>query len=175
VLINTDGWCALHCRRIKNIAEPEVPLDFPFSMLPALEEGFFSDVTIAAENGKEVHQSILQIIPPLTNFFLQFHVHSSILRMGAAELDWESWLKRRDDAAGDSEVVLSPPPLSGLPEDVLATVLHYVYSLSLPPGLSEDTALKCIDLAAKLPGFEPFDAACQTYLRNSSLKHSNLI
>jgi hypothetical protein len=55
VLINTDGWCALHCRRIKVIAEPEVvPLDFPFSMLPALEEGFFSDVTITADNGKEV-------------------------------------------------------------------------------------------------------------------------
>jgi hypothetical protein len=95
--------------------------------------------------------------------------------MGAAELDWESWLKCRDDAAGDSDVVLSPPPLSGLPEDVLATVLHYVYSLSLPPGLSEDTAQKCIDLVAKFPGFEPFDAACQTYLSNSSLKHRNLI
>jgi hypothetical protein len=54
VLINTDGWCALHCRRIKVVAEPEVPLDFPFSLLPALEEGFFSDVTIIADNGKEV-------------------------------------------------------------------------------------------------------------------------
>lgn len=95
--------------------------------------------------------------------------------MGAAELDWESWLKRRDDAAGDTELVLAPPPLSGLPEDVLATVLHFVYSLSLPPGLSEDTATKCIDLAAKLPGFEPFATACQTYLNNSSLKHRNLI
>jgi hypothetical protein len=105
--------------------------------------------------------------------YFQFHVHSSILRMGAAELDWESWLKRRDDAAGDSDVALSPPPLSGLPEDVLTTVLHFVYSLSLPPGLSEETAQKCIDLAAKLPGFEPFDAACQTYLSNSSLKHRN--
>jgi hypothetical protein len=57
-LINTDGWCALHCRRIKVIAEPEVPLDFPFSMLPALEEGFFSDVTIAADNGKEVYTNV---------------------------------------------------------------------------------------------------------------------
>lgn len=57
VLINTDGWCALHCRRIK-VVEPEVPLDFPFSVLPALEEGFFSDVTIKADNGKEVHSSL---------------------------------------------------------------------------------------------------------------------
>jgi hypothetical protein len=53
MLLTCEGWCLLQCRRLAGV-EPEVPLDFPFSLLPALEEGFFSDVTIRADNNKKV-------------------------------------------------------------------------------------------------------------------------
>jgi hypothetical protein len=94
-----------------------------------------------------------------------------VLRLGAPELDWDLWLARRDDMARDPSLTLPPPPLSGLPEDVLSTLLHYVYSQSLPPGLSEETAHNCVTHAGSLPGFAPLAQACQLYLSNMALKH----
>jgi len=57
----------------------------PFSLLPALEDGYFSDIEIVADNGRS------------------FNVHSLILKISCPDLDWTS----------------KPPPLTGLPEDVL--------------------------------------------------------
>jgi hypothetical protein len=101
----------------------------------------------------------------------QFEVHSTILRLGSPELNWDRWLQQRDNGSQDPNLVVPPPPLSGLPEDVLAVVLHYIYSLSLPPGLSEESAQRCVTHAANLPGFEPLVSACKVYLNNMALKH----
>lgn len=56
MMMTCDGWCMLHCRR-KPISQPVEVLDAPLSLLPALEDGYFSDLTIAAANNKKVKLS----------------------------------------------------------------------------------------------------------------------
>lgn len=87
-------------------------------------------------------------------YFFQFRVHSLILGIAAPEMDW----------------TCSPPPLSGLQEDVLKTVLYYLYTSCLPRGLSEETAKKCISKLGKLPGLANFSQLCETFLKNTALK-----
>ncbi|XP_059480539.1 uncharacterized protein LOC132199661 [Neocloeon triangulifer] len=147
-----EDWCTLYCQRL-TVSQPKAPTDFPFSLLSALNEGFFSDVTIEAENHKT------------------FQAHSCILMIGSPELEWQSWLEKREQATNASDATAPAPPLSGLPEDVLATVLHYIYSLSLPLDLSEETALRCIESVGTLPGFHPLASKCQAYLNNMTLRN----
>jgi hypothetical protein len=63
-----------------------------------------------------------------------------------------------------------PPPLSGLPEDVLGTILHFLYAECLPANLGEQTARDCIAAAASLPGLERLVRMCELYLKNTALK-----
>ncbi|KAK7869304.1 hypothetical protein R5R35_012870 [Gryllus longicercus] len=135
MILSCDGWCVLHCKRIAE-TEPDPPIDSTFSLLPALEDGYFSDLSITACNSK------------------QFAVHTCILRLSAPELDWSS----------------QPPPLSGLPEDVLGTILHFLYSECLPVNLAEQTARQCISAASSLPGLERLVQMCELYLKNMALK-----
>nr|CAD7429706.1 unnamed protein product [Timema monikensis] len=85
---------------------------------------------------------------------LQFAVHTCILKLGAPSIDWAE----------------QPPPLSGLPEDVLGTVLHFIYSESLPANLDEDTAHQCRTVAQSLLGLEKLVNMCDQYLNNMALK-----
>ncbi|XP_077490197.1 uncharacterized protein LOC144101061 [Amblyomma americanum] len=62
-----EGWCVLQCVKM---AQKEVGWDEPFSYLPALEEGYFSDAVITAEEGKE------------------FPVHLTLLRLSCPAVDW---------------------------------------------------------------------------------------
>ena len=84
----------------------------------------------------------------------QFNVHHTILKLAVPEVDWTS----------------SPPPLSGLREDVLHTILHHIYSECLPKGLSEETAKACLKAVKKMQGFEKFTELCETFLKNTALK-----
>lgn len=84
----------------------------------------------------------------------QFAVHSCILRLSAPELDWAT----------------DPPPLTGLREDVLGTILHFLYAECLPANLSESTARQCVTVAATYPCLQPLTTLCQHYLRNMALK-----
>lgn len=43
MLLTFEGWCMLQCHQIPT-SKP--PLDFPFSFLPALAEGYFSDLRL---------------------------------------------------------------------------------------------------------------------------------
>jgi hypothetical protein len=53
MLLKCEDWCLLHCKRV--IApDPEPPIDSSFSLLPALEDGYFSDLSITASNNKQV-------------------------------------------------------------------------------------------------------------------------
>jgi hypothetical protein len=48
MLLTFEGWCMLQCQQTVPL---HPPLDFPFSLLPALAEGYFSDLEVAG--GKE--------------------------------------------------------------------------------------------------------------------------
>ena len=91
-------------------------------------------------------------------FVLQFKVHSIILGITAPGLAWHG----------------SPPPLSCLREDILETVLHYLYTECLPKGLSEETARDCIKVVGKLPGLDNFTQICQNFIKNTALKQRKL-
>ncbi len=84
----------------------------------------------------------------------QFKVHTSILTLAVSSIDWER----------------SPPPLDGLSEDVLRTILHYLYAECLPKGVSEETAQAVIKAIAKLPGFSKLTQLCETFLKNTALR-----
>lgn len=62
-----EGWCVLQCVKL---AQKEVGWDEPFSYLPALDEGYFSDTVITAEGGKE------------------FPVHLTLLRLSCPAVEW---------------------------------------------------------------------------------------
>ncbi|KAL8579419.1 hypothetical protein ACOMHN_026784 [Nucella lapillus] len=133
MLLTYEKCCMLQCQKISNNDPKE---DVPYCFSSALEQGFFSDLAIHADKGKE------------------FNVHSVVLRMMLPDMNW----------TGETT------PLSGLPEGVLHTALHYVYCESLPTGLSEATAKACIKLLGKVPGFTHFAQLCETFLKNTALK-----
>lgn len=60
--------------------------------------------------------------------------------------------------------------LAGLPEDVLGTILHYLYAECLPANLGEQTAKQCVAFTQGLPGLEPLAKLCELYLKNMALK-----
>ena len=84
----------------------------------------------------------------------QYKVHQGILSLAVSEVDWSQ----------------EPPPLSGLPEDVLYTILYYVYAECLPKGLSEETARSTVEAVSKLPGFTKLTQLCETFLKNTALR-----
>ncbi|CAG2062640.1 unnamed protein product [Timema podura] len=52
MLLSCESWCLLQCRRVFS-GEFNSPVLSTFSLLPALEEGYFSDLTITAANNKQ--------------------------------------------------------------------------------------------------------------------------
>ncbi|XP_034251805.1 uncharacterized protein LOC117651669 isoform X2 [Thrips palmi] len=69
ITLRNDLWCCLRCKRVPT-EELEPLLDAPFTLHPALEDGYFSDITLTAANGK------------------QFFVHSCILALSLPDVDW---------------------------------------------------------------------------------------
>ena len=102
---------------------------------------------------------LFQISPYCMNYQayipFQFKVHKMILKLAIPSMDWDK----------------TPTPLSGLPEDVLMTILHFLYAECLPKGLAEDTARACVKAVHKMPGFSKFTQLCETFLKNTALKH----
>lgn len=58
MLMKCDGWCLLHCKRVLP-SDPMPAADAPFSLLPALEDSYFSDLSITAGNNKKVRLIII--------------------------------------------------------------------------------------------------------------------
>ncbi|KFM67593.1 hypothetical protein X975_00360, partial [Stegodyphus mimosarum] len=133
IQLTYEGWCVLQCERVYSINSKHY---VPFSFLCALEEGYFSDLSIFSNNGKE------------------FKVHKTVLKLGNSSINWNA----------------SPCLLSNLPEDVLFTILHYLYSECLPCDLGEETARSCLAFTSNLSGFEAFRELCELFLKNSALK-----
>ncbi|KAJ8937023.1 hypothetical protein NQ314_012105 [Rhamnusium bicolor] len=135
VTLTCEGLCTLRCVRI-NVDTPEVNFNIPFTLLPALEDGYFSDITITSSNNK------------------QFKVHSTILELQGDDIDWNS----------------DPPPFNNTPEDVLGTILHFLYSECLPENLTEDTVRQVITVASPYDSLHRLVNNCQLYLKNTALK-----
>jgi hypothetical protein len=53
MMLTCEGWCHLQCKRVI-ASDPDPPIDSSFSLLPALEDGYFSDLSITASNNKQV-------------------------------------------------------------------------------------------------------------------------
>lgn len=86
-------------------------------------------------------------------------MHKTVLKLVNHYIDWNS----------------SPNPLDNLPEDVLFTILHYLYSECLPSDLKEETARNCLSATADLPGFDSFRDLCELFLKNSALKQRKFL
>ncbi len=71
---------------------------------------------------------------------LQFEVHRIILETTLPSLDWTS----------------QPPPLSGLPDAVLETLLHFLYARCLPEGITVERVDQCLKELADRPEFQEF-------------------
>ncbi|CAL1539140.1 unnamed protein product [Lymnaea stagnalis] len=67
MLLTYEKCCMLQCQKVSPGPRRE---DTPYSFLSALEQGYFSDISLKADSGKE------------------FKVHSTILNLSAPELDW---------------------------------------------------------------------------------------
>lgn len=88
----------------------------------------------------------------------QFPVHLTLLRLSCPAAEWQ--------VCGGSG-----SPLDGLPEPVVETALHFVYTDCLPPGVSEETARACLStLGPPRVGFERLARLCELFLHNVAVR-----
>lgn len=66
-------------------------------------------------------------------------------------------------------------PFSVLPEDVLGTILHYLYAECLPENLTETTAHQVISAVSSYPCLNKLVNKCNLYLKNQALKQRKTI
>ena len=85
---------------------------------------------------------------------MQFPVHRTIIALTQA-----------DDKGSDLTRLLH-----GQSENVITTVLHYLYCESLPVGLSEETAKACINAVKSAACLRDFLQLCDSFLQNTALK-----
>lgn len=140
VTLTCEEWGMLHCKRIQEDPNEE-NFDSPFSLLPALEDGYFSDIKLVASNNKE------------------FKIHLCITQLLGNDIPWQA----------------TPHPFTGLSEDVLGTILLYIYAECLPENLTENTAKQVIKAAAQYPSLGKLVNMCQMYLKNMALKQRKKI
>ena len=62
--------------------------------------------------------------------------------------------------------------LDNLPDDIIYTVLHYLYGECLPPQLSIETAEKCSTIVDQYPSLLGLSNMCTLYIQNIQLKNS---
>jgi hypothetical protein len=67
MLLKCEDWCLLHCKRVV-APDPEPPIDSSFSLLPALEDGYFSDLSITASNNKQVQALSFDMIYVMVSY-----------------------------------------------------------------------------------------------------------
>ena len=84
----------------------------------------------------------------------QFKVHSSILKLQGSGIEWSA----------------ESCPLSNLPEDVLGTILHFLYAECLPDTLTEVTAHQALNAVSQYPSLSKLVNKCNLFLKNMALK-----
>lgn len=55
MLLTFEGWCMLQCHQIPT---NKPPLDFPFSLLPALTDSYFSDMILPLKKVAESEDTV---------------------------------------------------------------------------------------------------------------------
>lgn len=53
MVLTCEGLCILHCTRVDE-DKIDHNINIPFSILPALEDGYFSDTILMSANNKQV-------------------------------------------------------------------------------------------------------------------------
>ncbi|KAG1683580.1 Speckle-type POZ protein-like [Nymphon striatum] len=114
--------------------------NLPYSLSSALEEGFFSDLTMLDKSGNV------------------FRLHTTILYLSNPQVDWSENGK------------FFTKYNKKLPEEVLSTIMYFMYTECLPDNLTEDTARQAIQVLKSFPGFEPFQKTCGIFLKSESIK-----
>lgn len=77
-------------------------------------------------------------------------MHKTIISLSFPDFNWES--------------------LSGLPEPVLSTVLHFTYSNHLPSNLSNQTAQLCIHHFEGQEAMDTLVEQCRSFLENTAVR-----
>ncbi|CAL4114149.1 unnamed protein product, partial [Meganyctiphanes norvegica] len=69
MLLTYDGWFMLQCEKLHT---PDTQVDLTYSLLPALQDGYFSDLTLTAATGRifEVHRVVLECSAPWVDWSL---------------------------------------------------------------------------------------------------------
>ncbi|KAK7081479.1 hypothetical protein SK128_027471, partial [Halocaridina rubra] len=81
----------------------------------------------------------------------KFEVHSIVLKASMPDIDCSD--------------------LCGVEDSALETILHYLYSCSLPSALTPPIAHKTIAATQHLRGFEDFRKKCDVFIKNSNLRN----
>lgn len=82
---------------------------------------------------------------------VQVQVHKTLVSLGFPEVDL-------------------PSLMNGLNETVLCTVLHYIYSHTLPSTVTTATVQLCIEQFESQPELDRFVELCRQFLANSNLR-----
>ncbi|XP_060529627.1 uncharacterized protein LOC132704030 [Cylas formicarius] len=135
IILTSDDLCEMDCIHVDEPSDLD-SYDAPYTLLAALEDGYFSDITITASNNK------------------LFKVHSAILCLLGSDIDWLS----------------DPPPFSHIEENVLQTILHYLYMECLPENLPNSTARDTINIASRYKSLEGLVESCREYIKRIQLK-----
>ena len=61
--------------------------------------------------------------------------------------------------------------LFGFSDEVTQTLLHYIYSQSLPLNLSQATAVQVMDFARNQPNFNRLGKLCENFLKNTNFQN----
>ncbi|KAG1683579.1 Speckle-type POZ protein-like [Nymphon striatum] len=137
IYLEHKDWCTLQCVKISTTGDLR---NLPYSLSSALEEGFFSDLTMLDKSGNV------------------FRLHTTILYLSNPQVDWSENGK------------FFTKYNKKLPEEVLSTIMYFMYTECLPDNLTEDTARQAIQVLKSFPGFEPFQKTCGIFLKSESIK-----
>ncbi|XP_069955000.1 uncharacterized protein [Cherax quadricarinatus] len=119
MLLTYDGWFMLQCEKLTT---PEIVPDLPYSLLPALADGYFSDVTIIAKSGRK------------------FDVHSIVLESSMPSMNWTT-LCGMDDTA--LETILHYLYSCCLPSTLTVATAHKSIAATQHLECFEDFRKKC--------------------------------
>ncbi|GAB0094528.1 uncharacterized protein DMENIID0001_098400 [Sergentomyia squamirostris] len=124
MVLNCEGWCFLSCRRLRE--DQTIIQDCPFTLLSALQEGYFADVIIKSSEG------------------LYFDTHSAVLRLSGFDCSMNYPSQGSPQPPTDSPTLKIPPDSARL-----APTSHYL----LPPsniltGKSMSGSFNCLTVTS---------------------------
>ncbi|CAG7666507.1 unnamed protein product [Allacma fusca] len=138
-----EGWCILNCQQV-SASQPQ--LDFSYSLLTALTEGFFSDIDLVLDSTQ--YRRDCSLMPAYKPYLhKEFKLHSVILKLSGTK----------------------PEALSLLSSDVVEVLLYFLYSQSLPLSLTKDCANRCIAQAPEC--MTDFTQLCRDYVHRTALRN----